>query len=230
MTNRNRHVEERERYFERLRYCMVQTQLKARGIKDERVLKAFMEVPRHKFVLPEDEDMAYEDHPLPIGFNQTISQPFMVATITEALMLRGDEKALEVGAGSGYQAAILGKLCREVYAIERIPELAERAKKVILELGYSNVHIVVGDGTLGLPEHAPYDAVVVSAAAPDIPPTLIEQLADNGRLVIPVGSPYSQILVRVIKEGGKLKHEKICPCVFVPLVGEYGWEEGTGEL
>jgi protein-L-isoaspartate(D-aspartate) O-methyltransferase len=225
MTSKERHLDEREKHFEKLRHYMVQTQLRARGIRDERVLKAFMEIPRHKFVLPEDEDMAYEDHPLPIGFGQTISQPFMVATITEALMLRGDEKVLEVGAGSGYQAAILGKLCREVYAIERIPELAERAKRTLLELGYSNVHIVVGDGTLGLPEHAPYDAIVVSAGAPDIPPTLIEQLADKGRLVIPVGSPYSQILVRVIKDGVRLKHEKICPCVFVPLVGEYGWEE-----
>jgi len=210
-----------------LRIRMVQTQLRARGIKDERVLKAFLKVPRHKFVLPEDVEEAYEDHPLPIGFGQTISQPFMVATMTEALNLRGDEIALEIGAGSGYQAAILGELCKEVYAVERIPELAERAKKNLEALGYTNVHIVVGDGTLGLPEHAPYDAIVVSAAAPDIPPTLIEQLADGGRLVIPVGSQYSQMLIRVTKTGSKVDYEEICPCVFVPLVGEYGWRENA---
>lgn len=221
----DRQDERSERHFERLRIRMVLTQLRARGIKDERVLNAFLKVPRHKFVLPEDVEDAYEDHPLPIGFGQTISQPFMVATITEALNLRGDEVALEIGAGSGYQAAILGELCREVYAIERIPELAERAKKTLEELGYTNVHIVVGDGTLGLPEHAPYDAIVVSAAAPDIPPTLIEQLADGGRLVIPVGSQYSQMLVRVTKRGDKISYEELCPCVFVPLVGEYGWQE-----
>ncbi|MCS7253157.1 MAG: protein-L-isoaspartate(D-aspartate) O-methyltransferase [Armatimonadota bacterium] len=225
MPNGCRWDEQREKYFERLRAHMVQTQLRARGIKDERVLKAFMEVPRHRFVLPENIKEAHEDHPLPIGFGQTISQPFMVATMTEALSLRGDEKALEVGAGSGYQAAILGKLCKEVYAIERIPELAERAKRTIEELGYTNVHIVVGDGTLGLPEHAPYDAIVVSAAAPDIPPALIEQLSDGGRLVIPVGSQYSQVLIRVTKSGGRIKREEICACVFVPLIGKYGWQE-----
>lgn len=221
--------ERTEKHFERLRMQMVQIQLQLRGISDSRVLRAFMEVPRHKFVLPEYIKEAYEDYPLPIGFGQTISQPYMVATMTEALKLRGGEKALEVGAGSGYQAAILGKLCREVYAIEQIPELGERAKKTIEALGYTNVHIVIGDGTLGLPENAPYDAIVVSAAAPDIPPPLVEQLSEGGRLVIPVGSQYSQVLVRITKEGEILRREELCACVFVPLMGKYGWSEELKE-
>lgn len=227
MFGKNRRKLSKIERFNKLRSEMVEHQLRARGICDERVLEAFLKVPRHEFVRPEDVQRAYEDHPLPIGFGQTISQPYMVATMTEALQLQGDEKALEIGAGSGYQAAILAELCREVYAIERIAELATCAQETLQRLGYTNVHIVVGDGTLGLPEHAPFDAIVVSAAAPDVPPALVEQLAHGGRLVIPVGPPYTQMLLRVTKERetGQIKQEEICPCVFVPLVGEFGWPD-----
>jgi len=215
--------------FEEMRRRMVEEQLRSRDITDERVLKAFLKVPRHEFVPPEQKVYAYEDHPLPIGFGQTISQPYMVALMTQALELRGDEKVLEVGTGSGYQAAILAELCREVHSVERIPELAERAKETLRRLGYTNVFVHVGDGTKGLPEEAPFEGIIVTAGAPDIPPPLVEQLAEGGRIVIPIGGRPYQTLVKGTKRGGRLHKEEVCGCLFVPLVGEYGWPEGDEE-
>ncbi len=224
--------------FAQLRADMVEYQLRRRGIKDERVLHAFLKVPRHKFVRPQDLWHAYEDYPLPIGFGQTISQPYMVATMTELLELKGDERVLEIGTGSGYQAAILAELAKEVFTVERIPELARRAEKILQELGYTNVTVIVGDGTKGLTEYAPYDAIVVTAAAPKPPQPLLEQLKDSGRLVIPVGSRRLQDLLRITRIGNEYRTENFGPCLFVPLIGEEGWrndrsgweEEGHGEV
>lgn len=204
------------------RQRMVATQLRGRGISDERVLEAMSGVPRHRFV-PSGGRFAYDDSPQPIGEGQTISQPYMVAVMTEALGLTGDEKVLEIGAGSGYQAAVLAELCRQVYSIERIPGLAERAKRVLAELGYHNVEVVVGDGTRGVPEHAPYDGIIVTAATPSLPPPWAEQLAEGGRIVAPVGDRWSQTLIIATKEHGHLKQHSGCGCVFVPLIGEYGF-------
>ncbi|NOX20612.1 MAG: protein-L-isoaspartate(D-aspartate) O-methyltransferase [Nitrospirae bacterium] len=210
--------------FTEQRKRMVQTQLVARGISDPRVLDAMLRVPRHLFVREEDLYRAYDDMALPVGEGQTISQPYMVARMTELLELRGDEKVLEVGTGSGYQAAILAELASEVYSIERIHSLAERAKKILETLGYDNVHIVVGDGSMGLPEHAPYDRIIITAAAPEVPEPLKEQLADGGILVAPVGTRYSQQLVRLRKNKDGFEAEYSTLCVFVPLIGAYGWE------
>jgi len=183
------------------RLLMVAEQLRDRGIRDERVLEAMARVPRHEFVQPDQRDEAYEDHPLPIGEGQTISQPFVVAAMLEALALRPEDVVLEVGTGSGYETAVLAELVRNVYSIERIASLAERARKVLERLGYSNVTVVHGDGSQGLPEAAPFDAIVVSAAAPHLPKPLMEQLRDGGRLVIPVGSGFAQELQLVRKIG-----------------------------
>lgn len=204
---------------------MVDYQLISRGIKDERVLAAMRKVPRHLFVPEHIRHSAYEDMALPIGENQTISQPYMVAIMTELLELQGNEKVLEVGTGSGYQAAILAELAKEVYTIERFSSLAEEARKRLIELGYTNVHVIVGDGTKGLEEKAPFDRIIVTAAAPKIPEPLINQLNENGIIVTPVGERFSQILVKGKKERGKLIEEYHTPCVFVPLVGEHGWKE-----
>lgn len=223
-----------EKQLAQMRANMVEYQLRRRGIKDERVLQAFLKVPRHKFVRPQDVWHAYEDYPLAIGYGQTISQPYMVAIMTELLELKGDERVLEIGTGSGYQAAILAELAKEVFTIERIPELAQRAEKTLQELGYSNVKVVVGDGSKGLPEYAPYDAIIVTAAAPKPPQPLLEQLKDRGRLVIPVGTRRLQDLLRITKIGNEFKTENFGPCLFVPLIGEAGWrgenelEEGEG--
>lgn len=205
---------------------MVERQLLPRGITDARVLEAFREVERHKFV-PEDVlESAYEDHPLPIGEGQTISQPYMVALMTQCLRLRGGlEKILEIGTGSGYQAAILSRLAKEVYSLERIASLAERAEGILKGLGYSNVTCGVGDGTLGWKEHAPYDGIIVTAAAPKIPDAYTGQLAEGGRLVIPLGSSFSQVLTVIEKGPGGLTASEICGCVFVPLLGKEGWKE-----
>jgi len=204
---------------------MVENQLIARGINDARVIRAFLKVPRHLFVPEGELEEAYDDHPLPIGDGQTISQPYMVALMTQCLELKGDERVLEVGTGSGYQTAILAELAREVYTIERIEGLAKRAKDVLTGLGYENIHYRVGDGTEGWEEFAPYDAIIVTAAAPKVPPPLIEQLAEGGRLVAPIGRRFGQELVRVRKEKGRLREEDICGCVFVPLIGKYGWRK-----
>ena len=209
--------------YESLRLRMVERQIRARGVRDERVLEAMRKVPRHVFVPPDLVDEAYEDHPLSIGKGQTISQPYMVALMTEALELGGNEKVLEVGTGSGYQTAILAELAREVYSIERIPELARDAERRLEDLGYTNVHIKVGNGTLGWPEEAPFDAIMVTAGAPKVPGPLKAQLADGGRLVIPVGSEFHQILYRVKRQKDTFSEEALTSCVFVPLVGEEGW-------
>jgi protein-L-isoaspartate(D-aspartate) O-methyltransferase len=204
---------------------MVETQIKARGIKDERVLKAMLKVPRHLFVDEALRDQAYGDFPLPIGEGQTISQPYIVALMTEALELKGIERVLEIGTGSGYQTAILAELTLWVYTIERFPTLLERAKKVLNELGYKNISFKLDDGTLGWKEAAPFDAIIVTAASPKIPPPLVEQLAEGGRIVIPVGDEFSQTLIKGVKKGGKLHTKALEPVRFVKLVGAYGFKE-----
>jgi len=211
------------REYDRLRLRMVERQIKGRGVRDKRVLEAMRKVPRHLFLPPEKADQAYEDHPVSIGRGQTISQPYMVALMTEALELRGDEKVLEIGTGSGYQTAILAELAREVYSVERIPELADEAVERLEGLGYTNVHVRVGNGTLGWPEQAPFDAILVTAGAPKVPKSLKAQLADGGRLVIPVGSEFHQVLYRIRRRGDEFLEEPLTSCVFVPLIGEEGW-------
>ena len=209
------------------RLRMVAEQLRARGIRDERVLGAMAQVPRHEFVRLEDRDEAYEDHPLPIGEGQTISQPFVVAAMLEALALRPNDVALEVGTGSGYETAVLAELVRTVYSIERIAGLAERARGVLEKLGYANVTVVHGDGSQGLPEAAPFDAIVVSAAAPRLPQPLMDQLCDGGRLVIPVGSGFTQELQLVRKIGDKKTVLYLDGVRFVPLIGREGFREAN---
>jgi len=204
---------------------MVETQIKARGIKDERVLKAMLKVPRHLFVDEALRDQAYGDFPLPIGEGQTISQPYIVALMTEALELKGNERVLEIGTGSGYQTAILAELALWVYTIERFPTLLERAKKVLKELGYKNISFKLDDGTLGWKEVAPFDAIIVTAASPDIPSPLVEQLAEGGKMVIPIGDEFSQTLIKGVKKGGKLHTKALEPVRFVKLVGAYGFKE-----
>ena len=197
-----------------------------RGITDKGVLEAMRKVPRHRFVDDRLKDSAYFDHPLPIGCGQTISQPYMAAFMTEALELSGKEKVLEVGTGSGYQAAILAELAGEVRTIERISELADGARGLLVTLGYTNISVGTGDGSEGWKEFAPYEAIIVTAASPDIPDALLEQLADDGRLAIPVGSQYSQELIVVSKSGGQVYRKNLGGCVFVPLIGKFGWKEG----
>lgn len=211
--------------FSILRKKMVEEQLLPRGIKDPRVLQAFQKVPRHKFVPEKYQDCAYGDFPLAIGEGQTISQPYMVALMTECLELSGGEHILEIGTGSGYQAAILAELTAQVYSIERVAVLAERARTLLRDLGYDNIHIKVDDGTLGWQKNAPYDRIIITAGAPDIPEPLIEQLNINGKLVIPIGSKFSQVLTVVTKYKTGIQTEEICGCVFVPLLGRYGWED-----
>jgi protein-L-isoaspartate(D-aspartate) O-methyltransferase len=204
---------------------MVEAQLRGRDIVDERVLQAMETVPRELFVLEGEQRLAYADAALPIGGGQTISQPYMVARICEALALRGDERVLDVGTGSGYQAAVLAELAAEVFTIERLPELAESARARLAAAGCERVRVHVGDGTLGLPEHAPYEAIAVAAAAPGFPFTLYDQLRARGRLVVPVGSAQGQRLEVAIRspEGPAVVHS--VPCKFVPLVGAEGFDE-----
>jgi protein-L-isoaspartate(D-aspartate) O-methyltransferase len=211
--------------FDRQKEVMVEKHLAGRGISDARVLEAFRKVPRHRYVPQPFTDSSYADSPLPIGAGQTISQPYIVALMTEALRLEGGEKVLEIGTGSGYQAAILAELCREVYTVEREEKLLERCRKILSEEGYKNIFYKHGDGTEGWEEKAPFDGIIVTAAAPDVPEPLKKQLADGGRVVIPVGTLYSQMLVMVEKNGEEFRHENLCGCVFVPLVGKYGWQE-----
>lgn len=202
---------------------MVATQLRARGIRDQRVLEAMSRIPRHLFVPVEYQGQAYEDHPLPIGEDQTISQPFIIAVSLQALELRGNESVLEVGTGSGYQTALLALLARFVYSIERHARLAESAVSVLEQIGLPNLKVVVGDGSHGIPEYAPFDAIVVSAAAPNIPNSLFQQLAEGGRMVIPVGPPQAQELQLVRKQDGRAIIEVLEGCRFVPLVGAEGY-------
>lgn len=213
--------------YKNQRIRMVNSQVRLRGVRDERVLKAMETVPRHLFVDEGLRDQAYNDSPLPIGENQTISQPYIVALMTEALELTGRDKVLEIGTGSGYQTAILAELAERVLSIERIAFLATRARKIIESLKYFNVAIRVGDGTLGWKDEAPFDAILVAAGSPDIPKALIEQLAVGGRLVIPIGDRYSQQLVKVVRRSEDvrdLKKEDLGSCRFVNLIGEYGWQ------
>jgi len=209
--------------FEELRNRMVDEQLIPRGIKDPRVLSAMRRVPRHIFVGEAALEHAYGDHAIAIGEGQTISQPYMVGVMTEALDLHGDERVLEVGTGSGYQAAVLAELVMHVYSIERIAELAVRARRLLDGLGYQNVSIKVFNGTLGWKEESPFDRIIVTAGAPEVPAALVEQLAEGGRLIIPVGDRYSQMLTRVGKKAGEIIKTELFPCVFVPLIGEHGW-------
>jgi len=212
--------------FDVIRENMVNEQLIPRGISDEKVLQAFKRVPRHTFVSNAEIKDAYGDFPLPIGESQTISQPYMVALMTELLDLKKDDKVLEIGAGSGYQAAILAELAKEIYSVERIPDLAESAERILKGLGYESVNIRVGDGTLGWMENAPYNAIIVTAGAPKVPQALLDQLAEGGRLVLPLGGRYSQMLTIVKKSKGKFETQDVCACVFVPLVGKEGWKKG----
>lgn len=211
--------------FENQRRLMVKKQLRSRGIKDERVLDAMESIERHRFVNEEMSNRAYDDCALPIGENQTISQPYMVAAMTELLELKGNEKILEIGTGSGYQTAVLSKLAREVFSLERIEDFALKAGKLLKELGISNVHVIVADGTLGYLDSAPFDGIIVTAGAPDIPDCYVEQLNINGSIVIPIGTRYSQVLYKVKKTADGIDKTMSTACVFVPLVGKAGWSE-----
>jgi len=213
-------------WAEEQRRAMVETQLRRRGIRDERVLEAMGEVPRHEFVPPELLRESYEDHPLPIGGGQTISQPYIVAQMVEALALCGPERVLEVGTGSGYQAAVLARLAARVYTIECEPSLARTARERLNRLGFGDtVEVIEGDGSAGYAPGAPYDGMLVAAAAPDVPMQLIEQLAEGGRLVIPVGERDSQELRLIRKLDGNPVVTKLGYCRFVPLLGAHGWEQ-----
>jgi protein-L-isoaspartate(D-aspartate) O-methyltransferase len=213
--------------FEAQRRQMVEGQLRRHGIRAERVLDVMGTVPREAFVPEHLLDRAYADGALPVEHGQSISQPYMVALMTEALELEGRERVLEIGTGTGYQAAILAALCAAVYSVERIPELAEGARQRLAALGITNVEISVGDGTLGWPEHAPFDGIIVTAGAPEAPRPLLEQLADGGRLVIPVGDRFAQTLMVYVRRRGTTSERALCACKFVPLVGACGWPERT---
>ena len=210
--------------FPKARLKMVEEQIILRGIKDPRVIAAMKKVPRHLFVEEALQSQAYNDHPLPIGEKQTISQPYMVALMTEALQLKGKDKVLEIGAGSGYQTAILAEMAEKVFSIERIRSLAIKARQLLYELGYYNTEIKIFDGTFGWSEEAPFDAIIVTAGAPEIPQPLLDQLAISGRLVIPIGDANVQDLMRVTKTEGGVKKEDLGGCRFVKLIGRYGWE------
>ncbi len=204
---------------------MIERQLRRRGIMDAAVLAAMLAVPRHEFVPEELRSRAYEDAPLPIGGGQTISQPYIVAAMTSALRLQPGDRVLEIGTGCGFQAAVLSHLAREVFTIELRPELASAASEQLARLGYHNVHVHCGDGTLGLPEFAPFDGILVAAAAPGVPEPLLAQLAEAGRLIIPVGDADNQELRLVEKHAGEFSSKMLEGCRFVPLVGHHGWQK-----
>ncbi|MBI3803257.1 MAG: protein-L-isoaspartate(D-aspartate) O-methyltransferase [Nitrospirae bacterium] len=219
-------------HYETARRRMVEDQLVARGIKDERVLAAMRKVPRHLFVEEAFRDRAYGDHALPIGDKQTISQPYMVGLMSEALGLKGTEKVLEIGTGSGYQTAVLAELSARVCSIERIQFFVSRAWKILGELGYRNTVIHLADGSYGWKDEAPFDAILVAAGAPQIPPILLDQLKVGGRMIVPVGERASQILKKIIKEEKGVTSASVTSCLFVPLLGASGWEkeeEGRGD-
>ena len=212
-----------EEFFSRKRAAMVEEQLAARRIRDQRLLSVMGDLPRHRFVPPGLSSRAYEDGPLPIGEGQTISQPYIVAEMTEALRLVGDEKVLEIGTGSGYQTAILCRMSAEVVTVERLESLSRAAQAILASLGIGNVRFRVGDGTLGSPEDAPFDRVIVTAAAPDVPGPLFAQMREGGIMVIPIGGRWEQDLVSVRKEKGEPRREYLGGCRFVPLLGERGF-------
>jgi len=212
--------------FTSQRHSMVNSQLRARGILDENVLSAMARVPRHEFVGEEYRDQVYEDHPIPIDEGQTLSQPYIVALMLEALSLEPSDTVLEIGTGSGYEAALLAELTQHVYSVERHASLARAAEAVLARMGYRNVTVLVGDGSQGLPEFAPFDAIVVSAAAPEIPKPLFEELREGGRMVIPVGPAYAQELQLVRKQNGRAEVTTLEGCRFVPLIGGLGYHSG----
>lgn len=211
--------------YEKERIRMVEDQIEARGVRDRRVLDAMGKVPRHEFLPEAIRGMAYQDSALPLGESQTMSQPYMVAVMTELLGLIGAERVLEIGTGSGYQAAVLAELCEKVYTVERIKTLADRARQSLDRLGYRSVAIKVYDGTYGWKEMAPFDAIMVTAGSPEVPLPLIDQLKEGGRMVIPVGERYTQTLLKVVKTPQGVATERSIPCVFVPLIGNHGWKE-----
>jgi len=211
-----------EKEFRAMRESMVATQIEGRGVADPRVLEAMRKVPRHKFVLPDSVDAAYDDYPLPIGHGQTISQPYIVAYMCELAQLQGTHKVLEVGTGSGYHASVMAQIAAEIYTVEIIPELAAQAASTIAKLGYDNIHVRHADGYQGWKEEAPFDAIIVTAAADQIPPPLIEQLRDGGRMIIPVGLPaFIQQIVVVEKRDGRISSREVLPVRFVPLTGNH---------
>jgi protein-L-isoaspartate(D-aspartate) O-methyltransferase len=213
--------------YDAQRVEMIEKQLRRRGINDAAVLAAMMAVPRHEFVAEELRAHAYDDLPLPIGGGQTISQPYIVAAMTAALHLRPGDRVLEIGTGCGYQAAVLARLAKEVFTIERRPELAAAASAKLARLGYANAHVHCGDGTLGLPELAPFDAILVAAAAPAVPKPLLAQLAEGGRMVLPVGEAEHQELQLIERHGDAFPTKRLEGCRFVPLVGYHGWQESS---
>jgi protein-L-isoaspartate(D-aspartate) O-methyltransferase len=211
--------------FEKERLRMVDEQIAGRGVKDERVLAAMRKVQRHEFLPEAIRVMSYQDSALPLGAAQTMSQPYMVGLMTELLELKGPERVLEIGTGSGYQAAVLAELCEKVYTVERIKLLADRARANLDRLGYRSVAIKVYDGTYGWKEMSPFDAILVTAGSPDIPTPLVDQLKEGGRMVIPVGDRFGQTLMIVVKTPQGPVRERSIPCVFVPLIGNHGWKE-----
>lgn len=207
---------------------MVSQQLSGRGIKNEKVLDVFRRVPRHSFIDPALRKDAYKDFPLPIGNNQTISQPYIVALMVESLGIKKSDKVLEIGTGSGYETAILAELAKTVFSIERIENLALKAKETLKDLGYKNINIKIDDGTLGWNEHAPFDKIIVTASSPSVPEELLNQLSEEGKMVIPTGLRFAQKLILLKKTAKKpTSRESLCDCVFVPLIGKYGWEENS---
>jgi protein-L-isoaspartate(D-aspartate) O-methyltransferase len=211
--------------FERERRRMVEEQIEARGVNDRRVLDAMRTVPRHEFMPEALRDRAYGDHATPIGEGQTISQPYIVARMTELLELKPTDRVLEIGTGSGYQAAVLAGLCEKVFTVERVKPLAEKARATLDRLGYRNIAMKVFDGTYGWKDMGPFDAIIVTAASPDVPQPLVDQLKEGGRMVVPVGERFSQVLLKVIKTASGILRTVDIPCVFVPLIGNHGWKE-----
>ena len=211
--------------YESERKRMVGEQIVARGVIDQRVLAAMRKVPRHEFLPEAMRGMAYGDHALPLGEGQTMSQPYMVAVMTELLDIKETDRVLEIGTGSGYQAAVLAELCEKVYTVERVKILADKARTTLDRLGYKSVAIKVYDGTYGWKDMAPFDAIMVTAGAPDIPAPLVEQLREGGRIVIPVGERYGQVLVKAVKSAEGIITQKSIPCIFVPLIGNHGWKD-----
>jgi protein-L-isoaspartate(D-aspartate) O-methyltransferase len=224
MATSPQNINARERFAEDRRQ-MVENQIRKRGITDEGVLRAMATVPRHEFVPPLWVNQAYRDEPLPIGHGQTISQPYIVAAMVASLALTGSENVLEIGTGCGYQAAVVSLLADQVHSVEILPELAQSAAERLRRLGYSNVHVHAGDGTLGWPASSPYDAILIAAAAPAVPEPLLQQLAESGRLIAPVGEADEQELQLITKREGQWHYKQGGPCRFVPLMGRYGWQK-----